>query len=98
MILARGSYTLKLTNASLLMITDAQWQAFLRYVRSRLETDAEFFVSPETLDEACLLELPFWEQLEERWRRERPSDFDYRGQHPAMVSGEPTMIQFWRNP
>jgi hypothetical protein len=69
------------------MTTNDQWQSFLQYVRSRLATEAEFFVSPETLAEACFLTVPFWEDLEERWRRERPNDFDYRGQHPATVSG-----------
>ena len=59
--------------------------------------DAEFFVSPETLAEACSFHVPFWEELEVRWRQERPSDFDYRGQH-KMVSGEPSMIHFWRTP
>jgi hypothetical protein len=80
------------------MITNDQWQAFLRYIRSRLATETEFFVAPETLAEACLFKLPFWEDLEERWRREQPNDFDCRGQHPATVTGEPTMIHIWSKP
>ncbi len=79
------------------MITDSQWKAFLEYARSRLKTDEQFFVSPEPLAEACFFQVPFWERLEARWRQERPSDFDYRGQHQT-ISGEPSLIHFWRTP
>lgn len=78
------------------MIADAQWQAFLQRVRVRLKSDSEVFVSSDTLTEACFITRPFWEELEERWRRKRPTDFDYRGQHFETVSGEPTAIHFWR--
>jgi len=79
------------------MITDSQWTDFLEYARSRLKTDEQFFVSPEPLAEACFFQVPFWERLEARWRQERPSDFDYRGQHQT-ISGEPSLIYFWRTP
>jgi hypothetical protein len=72
-----------------------QWNTFLDYARSRLQRKAEFFVSPESLAEACFLQTPFWEDLEALWRQERPSDFNYDGQH-WRVSGEPSMIRFWR--
>lgn len=76
-------------------ITDLQWKAFLQHARSRLEKEQEFFVAPETLAEICGFQAPFWQELEARWRAERPTDFDYRGQHQT-ISGEPSMIHFWR--
>jgi hypothetical protein len=84
------------------MISDAQFQAFLAYARLRLEGVTEVYVLSDNLVEACSLSRPFWQDLEQRWRQQRPGDFDYQPQssqqrHELPGSPvEPTVIRFWR--
>jgi hypothetical protein len=81
---------------------EVQFQAFLAYARFRLDDRNEVFVLADNLVEECSLSLPFWEDLEQRWRRERPDDFDYEPQafqrrHDLPdAPSEPTVIRLWR--
>src|ERR1700731_1760664 len=91
-----------LLSSSVSMISDAQFQAFLAYARFRLEGRNQVFVLTDELVEVCGLPQPFWEDLEQRWRQQRPDDFDYKPQALEQrhdlpgAPKEPTMIRFWR--